>query len=130
MGISGDPLEYVYPLLPDGFALASCFVDPALLEQVEAAADEALADSSWVDVHPLLPAALTAQDAALLLAECPTVEALSAPPPPAPAMLTVSLLAPPPSLRLHSCEMRLAAQSCHMRHHWALFLVLPKTETP
>ena len=79
LGISGDPLEYIYPLLPDGFALSSAFVDPGLLEQVEAAADEALADSSWVDVQPLLPSAFNAADASLLLAECPTVEGLGEP---------------------------------------------------
>lgn len=76
LGVAGDPLEYVYPLLPDGFALSTAFVHPNLLEQVDAAADEALADSSWVDVQPLLPSALNSTDAGLLLAECATVESL------------------------------------------------------
>ncbi|KAK9802703.1 hypothetical protein WJX73_008997 [Symbiochloris irregularis] len=76
LGVVDNQLEYIYPLVPEGFALQSAFVDAALLERVEAAASDALVDSSWVDVHPLLPPALNSQDAALLLAECETVEGL------------------------------------------------------
>ena len=76
LGVTGNHLEYMYPLVPEGLALPSAFVDAALLEQVEAAAADALADESWADVLPLLPPALSAEDAVALLAECDSVEQL------------------------------------------------------
>ena len=64
-------------MLPDGYSLDTAFVHTSQLDQVEAAAAEALASRSWVDLQQLLPSVLSAADVSLLLHECPTVENLS-----------------------------------------------------
>ena len=57
---------------PDGHALESAYVSPAVVGQVEAAVEEALAPGGggWCDVLPHVPPALTAADAGALLGEC------------------------------------------------------------
>ena len=65
-------------VLPDGYSLDTAFVHTSQLDQVEAAAAEALASRSWADLQQLLPSVLSAADVSLLLHECPTVENLGA----------------------------------------------------
>lgn len=66
-------------VLPEASALDSAFVGPSTLDSVEAAAQEALAHNSWVDVQQVVPSALSPVDISTLLAQCPTVQGLGAP---------------------------------------------------
>ena len=50
------------------------------MQQLEAAADEALDTDSWVDCLPLVPPVLTTEDAVELLSRVPTVQQLGIPP--------------------------------------------------
>ena len=66
-GGGGDVKAALAKLFPDGRALSGAFVSAAVVAQVEAAVEEALASGGWVDARGLLPAPLTADDAAVLL---------------------------------------------------------------
>lgn len=68
-----NPQAHLQAAFPDGVALQHCFVGSEFIAQLDAAAEEALAAGTWVDVGPLLPAALPAEDAAELLQRCPSV---------------------------------------------------------
>ena len=46
------------------------------VQQLEAAAEEALDTDSWVDCLPLVPSVLTAEDAVELLSQVPAVQQL------------------------------------------------------
>ena len=50
------------------------------MQQLEAAADEALDTDSWVDCLPLVPPVLTTEDAVELLSRVPAVQQLGDPP--------------------------------------------------
>ena len=53
------------------------------MQQLEAAAEEALDTDSWVDCLPLVPPVLTTEDAVELLSRVPAVQQLGEPPAPA-----------------------------------------------
>jgi hypothetical protein len=63
-------------LFPEGIPLQTAFVAPTLIQQLDAAVEEALESNSWVDCLPLVPSVLSATDAVDLLARCPSVKAL------------------------------------------------------
>ena len=50
------------------------------MQQLEAAAEEALDTDSWVDCLPLVPPVLTTEDAVELLSRVPAVQQLGDPP--------------------------------------------------
>jgi len=50
--------------------LSSCCVSSVVIDQVDAAIDEALTNESWVDIMPLVPSPLTEADMNLLLQHC------------------------------------------------------------
>ena len=52
------------------------------MQQLEAAAEEALDFDSWVDCLPLVPPVLTTEDAVELLSRVPAVQQLGDPPAP------------------------------------------------
>lgn len=58
---------------PDGLALESAYVSPAVVDQVEATVEEALAGGGWCDVLPHVPSILSTADATTLLAQCKAV---------------------------------------------------------
>ena len=73
-----NPKAHLESLFPGGMALVGAYVAPSLVEQLDAAAEEALGAGSWADCAPLAPAALAGGDAAELVARCPAVQALGA----------------------------------------------------
>ncbi|KAI3438673.1 hypothetical protein D9Q98_001094 [Chlorella vulgaris] len=58
---------------PDGIALDSAYLSPAVVDQVEAAVEEALAAGGWCDITPHAPSILSAGDTAALLSRCQAV---------------------------------------------------------
>ena len=63
--------QHLQATFPDGIALETAFVSPAVVHQLDAAAEDAVASSSWCDMQALLPSALTQEDATALLEHCP-----------------------------------------------------------
>ena len=63
-------------LFPEGIPLQTAFVAPLLIQQLDAAVEEALDSNSWVDCLTLVPTVLSPADAADLLARCPSVKSL------------------------------------------------------
>jgi hypothetical protein len=59
-----QPRAWLAAQHPEGVHLDSAMVSPALLEQLEAALEEGLADAGWADVSAHLPPPLGAADAA------------------------------------------------------------------
>mmetsp|Transcript_28665 Transcript_28665/g.68377 ORF Transcript_28665/g.68377 Transcript_28665/m.68377 type:complete len:806 (-) Transcript_28665:90-2507(-) len=77
LGLSGPAgRSELSALLPAGMQLSSAIVDPAIVDQLEAAAEEALSSGSWVDLWPLMPSVLPVEDAAALVDRCPSVKGL------------------------------------------------------
>jgi hypothetical protein len=58
----------------EGHALKSCFVSKHLIEQVDAAVEDALTSDSWVCVTPLLPSFMDVPDAAAVLQRCDSIK--------------------------------------------------------
>lgn len=75
LGVS-NARTHLVGLFPEGIPLQSAFVAPSLIEQLNAAVEEALDSKSWMDCLPLVPSVLSAADAADLLARCPCVKTL------------------------------------------------------
>lgn len=67
--------QHLQSSFPDGIALDTAFVSSAVLHQLDAAAEDAVASGSWCDTQALLPSALTADDATALLEHCPFMQA-------------------------------------------------------
>jgi hypothetical protein len=65
-GVS-NPAQYLKEAFPDGLALSSAYISPAVCHQVEAAVEEAVQSGSWCDVISAVPSALTSTDAAQVL---------------------------------------------------------------
>ncbi|BDA42327.1 E3 UFM1-protein ligase 1 homolog [Coccomyxa sp. Obi] len=63
-------------LFPEGIPLQTAFVATSLIEQLDAAVEDAFDSNSWVDCLSLAPSVLSPADAADLLARCPSVKAL------------------------------------------------------
>ncbi|XP_060093344.1 E3 UFM1-protein ligase 1 [Heteronotia binoei] len=64
-----DPVNYIkkrYKSLQLLFLKTSC-VGQEIMDQVEASVDEAINSGTWVDIVPLLPSSLSAEDASMLL---------------------------------------------------------------
>lgn len=73
--ISGAPKDYLSKRFPDGLVLGSVFAAPALLQELDACAEEAAMNGSWCDVTSVAPPALDAADVAALLERCPAAKA-------------------------------------------------------
>lgn len=65
-GVS-NPAQYFAQNFPDGVALSSAYISPAVSHQVEAVVEEAVQSGSWCDVMSVVPSALTPADAAQVL---------------------------------------------------------------
>eukprot|EP00897_Mesotaenium_endlicherianum_P008473 jgi/Mesen1/7654/ME000400S06852 len=68
-----QPRQHLQAKYPSGIALDSMFVHAMLLEQLDAAAHEAILGHSWCDASVLLPSSLTSADISKLLDLCPAV---------------------------------------------------------
>jgi hypothetical protein len=69
-----QPRTWLAAQHPEGVHLDSAMVSPALLEQLEAALEEALTDAGWADVGAHLPPPLGTADAAAAAARSQLVE--------------------------------------------------------
>ena len=72
MGVDA-PEKYFRELDPDVARLDASFVSRAALEQLDAAAAEALANEGWCEAEMLMPPDLPAGDAPALFALCPVI---------------------------------------------------------
>ena len=70
-----NPRQHVQGAFPGGIALETVFVNPSLLQQLDAAVEDAITSASWCDVQALLPPVLTAADAGALLGHSPQLQA-------------------------------------------------------
>lgn len=66
--------QHLQTSFPDGIALESTFVSPAVVHQLDAAAEDAVSSGSWCDMQALLPSALSQDDAVALLEHCPFMQ--------------------------------------------------------
>ena len=66
--------QHLQSTLPEGIPLETAFVSPSVVHQLDASAEDAVASGSWCDVQPLLPSALSHDDAAALLEHCSVMQ--------------------------------------------------------
>ena len=70
-----NPRQHVESAFPDGIALETVFANSSLLQQLDAAVEDAITSASWCDVQALLPPVLTAADVGALLGHSPQLQA-------------------------------------------------------
>ncbi|DBB10622.1 TPA: hypothetical protein ACH3X3_007133 [Trebouxia sp. C0006] len=73
LGISSGK-HHLQTTFPDGIALETAFVNPTVVHQLDASAEDAAASGSWCDLQALLPPALTHDDITLLLEHCSVMQ--------------------------------------------------------
>ncbi len=73
LGISSGK-QHLQTTFPDGIALETAFVNPTVVHQLDASAEDAAASGSWCDLQALLPPALTHDDITLLLEHCSVMQ--------------------------------------------------------
>ena len=73
LGISSGR-QHLQSTFPDGIALDTAFVNPSVVHQLDASAEDAAASGSWCDMQALLPPALTHDDASALLEHCSVMQ--------------------------------------------------------
>ena len=64
------PQSWLKHRFPKGVALATCMVDPRILEQVDVGIEEALVSDGWIELAALLPAPSLEEDVMNALARC------------------------------------------------------------
>ncbi|DBA76463.1 TPA: hypothetical protein ACH3X2_008532 [Trebouxia sp. C0005] len=73
LGISSGK-QHLQTTFPDGISLETAFVNPTVVHQLDASAEDAAASGSWCDLQTLLPPALTHDDITLLLEHCSVMQ--------------------------------------------------------
>ena len=73
LGISAAK-QHLRSIYPDGLALETAFVNPAVVHQLDGFAEDAVASNSWCDLQALLPPALTHDDTIALLGHCSVLQ--------------------------------------------------------
>ncbi|GFZ17968.1 hypothetical protein Acr_26g0012370 [Actinidia rufa] len=73
LGIS-QPIQYLQSRYPEGIPLDTIFVHPSMVEMLDAAADDAIERSNWIDSLLILPASFGSQDASKILSNCQSVQ--------------------------------------------------------
>lgn len=73
LGISSGK-QHLQTTFPDGIALETAFINPSIVHQLDASAEDALVSASWCDMQALLPPALTHDDATALLQHCSVMQ--------------------------------------------------------
>ena len=66
--------HHLQTTFPDGIPLETAFVNPTVVHQLDASAEDAAASGSWCDLQALLPPALTHDDIAVLLEHCSVMQ--------------------------------------------------------
>ena len=70
-----NPRQHMQSAFPGGIALDTVFVNPSLLQQLDAAVEDAITSASWCDLQALLPPMLTAADVGALLGHSSQLQA-------------------------------------------------------
>ena len=73
LGISSAK-QHLQSIYPDGLALDTAFVNPAVVHQLDGFAEDAVASGSWCDLQALMPPALTHEDTTALLEHCSVLQ--------------------------------------------------------
>lgn len=71
---SGIPQQRLLSRFPEATALATVAVSPALVQQVDAAVQDAVVGGGWCDMAAELPPDLDAEDVGMLLQQAPAVK--------------------------------------------------------
>lgn len=66
--------QHLQTTFPQGIALETAFVNPTVVHQLDASAEDAAASGSWCDLQALLPPALTHDDITVLLEHCSVMQ--------------------------------------------------------
>ncbi|XP_043719351.1 E3 UFM1-protein ligase 1 homolog isoform X2 [Telopea speciosissima] len=69
-----QPKQYLQSRYPEGILLDTVFVHPSMIEMLDAATEDAIEHSSWIDSLSVLSASFGSQDAFKLLLHCPSVQ--------------------------------------------------------
>ncbi|XP_034221127.1 E3 UFM1-protein ligase 1 homolog isoform X2 [Prunus dulcis] len=69
-----QPIQFLQSRYPEGMPLVTTFVHPSMIEMLDAAAEDALERSSWIDSLSILPMSFGSQDASKLLSLCPSIQ--------------------------------------------------------
>ena len=78
LGISSAK-QHLQSIYPDGLALDTAFINPAVVHQLDSFAEDAVASGSWCDLQALLPPALTHEDTTALLEHCSVLQSSGSP---------------------------------------------------
>ncbi|KAJ4725901.1 E3 UFM1-protein ligase 1 [Melia azedarach] len=73
LGIS-QPVQFLQSRYPEGTPLVTAFVHPSMIEMLDAATEDAIERSSWIDSLSVLPASFGSQDASKILSLCSSVQ--------------------------------------------------------
>ncbi|PQQ11320.1 E3 UFM1-protein ligase 1 homolog isoform X1 [Prunus yedoensis var. nudiflora] len=69
-----QPIQFLQSRYPEGMPLVTTFVHPSMIEMLDAATEDALERSSWIDSLSILPMSFGSQDASKLLSLCPSIQ--------------------------------------------------------
>lgn len=69
-----QPMQFLQSRYPEGVPLVTIFIHPSTIEMLDAAAEDAIERSSWIDSLSVLPMSFASQDASKLLSLCPSVQ--------------------------------------------------------
>lgn len=69
-----QPMQYLQSRYPDGIPLVTMFIHPSMIEMLDAAVEDAIERSSWIDSRTVLPTLFGSQDASKILSLCPSVQ--------------------------------------------------------
>ncbi|CAH2065237.1 unnamed protein product [Thlaspi arvense] len=73
LGIS-QAVQFLQSRYPDGKPLSTVFIHSSMIEMLDAATEDAIEQSSWIDSLSVLPASFSSQDANKMLLLCPSAE--------------------------------------------------------
>ncbi|KAF9665477.1 hypothetical protein SADUNF_Sadunf16G0126800 [Salix dunnii] len=73
LGIS-QPVQFLQSRYAEGLPLVTAFAHPSMIEMLDAAVEDAIDRSSWIDSLSVLPSSFGSQDASKILSHCNSVQ--------------------------------------------------------
>ncbi|KAL9368074.1 hypothetical protein Peur_039273 [Populus x canadensis] len=73
LGIS-QPVQFLQSRYAEGIPLVTAFAHPSMIEMLDAAVEDAIDRSSWIDSLSVLPTSFGSQDASKILSHCNSVQ--------------------------------------------------------
>ncbi|KAG5253659.1 E3 UFM1-protein ligase [Salix suchowensis] len=73
LGIS-QPVQFLQSRYAEGLPLVTAFAHPSMIEMLDAAVEDAIDRSSWIDSLSVLPTSFGSQDASKILSHCNSVQ--------------------------------------------------------